>query len=251
MFEKELEEQVHFKVSPPESEATRDLKVKLTLSITNDEVGKLVQTYLHTIKVKQRELVKPKTFEGVKQSQGKNITVTMGPIDEFGVFNLTFSDSIYLPDDVLTWNNKNQNFIVLKYIADEGTKERLAFDKLTQNYEWKVTGCTSRSISIRMIFGYPEYVTGSDDRINVNFMRKFAETFIGGKLSVKGHADGIDHKIEKKISFKVKDVKKDKGKGEFNLSDAMPGASVTLANFITSILQSKVIQYLWGIINSL
>ena len=91
----------------------------------------------------------------------------MGPIDEFGVFNLNFSDSIYLPDDVMTWNDKNQNFIVLKYIADEGTKERLAFDKLTQNYEWKVNGSTSRSISIRLIFSYPEYVTGSDDRIYV------------------------------------------------------------------------------------
>ena len=82
-------------------------------------------------------------------------------------------------------------------------------------------------------------------------MSNFAATFIGGKLSVKGHTDEIDQKIEKKISFKVKDAKKDKGKGEINLFDAMPGASVTLANFITSILQSKVIQYLWGIINSL
>ena len=91
----------------------------------------------------------------------------MGPIDEFGVFNLNFSDSIYLPDDVLTWNDKNQNFIVLKYIADGGTKERLAFDKLTQKYEWKVNGSTSRSISIRVIFSYPEYITGSDDRIYV------------------------------------------------------------------------------------
>ena len=40
-------------------------------------------------------------------------------------------------------------------------------------------------------------------------MSNFAATFIGGKLSVKGHADEIDNKIEKKISFKVKDVKKE------------------------------------------
>ena len=40
-------------------------------------------------------------------------------------------------------------------------------------------------------------------------MSNFAATFIGGNLSVKGHADENDQKIEKKISFKVKDVKKE------------------------------------------
>jgi hypothetical protein len=112
LLEKDLVDQVHFNVSPPENETTRDLKVKLTLSVTNEEVGTLVQTYLHTIKVKERVLENLKTFEGVNPNlKIKDITVTMGRIDEFGYFNLTFSDAINLPDELLTWNDVNQDFI--------------------------------------------------------------------------------------------------------------------------------------------